>query len=205
MGVVGVVEQGMRPVVGAVGGPAEGGAEDRRLALLRQDPAELAPALHLVLRVAVLVQAGADRDYEQVVLIQVVGVVAEALQGLDDRDDHRVRGEDAAVHQRVSVDLVRGEVGRGGGGGDTRVGERAVAVRLRQLASAPALEEVGLAVRHVVGADDQLAERVLDLGRPEAPLDRVLQRAERVLGASQPHRVRILPEAAVKIPGPSST
>ena len=56
--------------------------------------------------IAVLVQAGADRDHQEVVLVEVVGVVAEALQRLDDGDDHRVRGEYAAVDERVAVELV---------------------------------------------------------------------------------------------------
>src|SRR4029077_7020050 len=90
--VVGMVEQGVCPVVGAVGGPAEGRAEYRRLAALRQDPAELAPALHLVLRVAVLMEAGADRDHKQVVLVEVVGILPESLPGLDDPDHYPVRG-----------------------------------------------------------------------------------------------------------------
>ena len=57
-------------------------------------------------RIAVLVQAGADRDHQQVVLVEVVGVVAETLQGLHDGDDHRVRGEYAAVDEREPVELV---------------------------------------------------------------------------------------------------
>ena len=103
--VVGMVEQRVGPVVGAVRRAAERRAEDRRLSVLGEDPAELAPAPHLLLAVAVLVQAGADRDDEQVVLVEVVRVVAEALQRLHDRDDHRVRREHSAVHEGVAIQI----------------------------------------------------------------------------------------------------
>ena len=104
--IAGMVEERVGPVIGPVRGPAERRAEDWRLALLGQDPAQPAPAADLLLRIAVLVQAGADRDHQQVVLVEVVGVVAETLQGFDDGDDHRVRGEYAAVDEREPVELV---------------------------------------------------------------------------------------------------
>ena len=73
---------------------------------MREDPAELAPLAHLLLAVAVLVQARAERDDEQIVLVEMVRVVAEALQRLHDCDDHGVRREHSAVHEGVAIQIV---------------------------------------------------------------------------------------------------
>ncbi len=108
-----VVEEHVGPVVGAVGGAVEDGAEDRRLASVREDPADLPPATDRALVEALLVDAGPDRDDEEVVGLDPPGR-GGPLQRLGDRCDRRVVGEDAAVDERTAVELVRGEVGRGG-------------------------------------------------------------------------------------------
>ncbi len=157
----------------------EGGDQGGILAP-RPDPAQPAPAAHLGLGVPHLMEAGPERDDQQLTGEKVVRVGVPALQGLDHRGHHGVGRKHAAIHQRRAAQATGGEVGRRRRGRHSDVDHRGVAVG--RLAGAPPLEEVGARLGHVVGGDDQLPQRIPQPGLTEPPLERLLEALRRVLG-----------------------
>ena len=173
-----VVEQDVGPVVGGVGLPVEHRRDQRRLALGREDPAERAPAGHVVGVVRLLVLAGAQRDDEQVVGVtggpswRFIASIVAAIG--------RVVHEHAAVDEGRVTASERREVRRRRRGGEPGV-DRA---ELRG-AGLPGLQEPRLASLHVVARDQEPGQRLRQGRLAEAVSERSAEPVEAVLRVEQ--------------------
>jgi hypothetical protein len=143
-------------MVGGIRLAVEEGRDQGRILAAREDPADPAPAPHPGLGVAGLVLTRPQRDQQQLAGAQVARFLVAPLERLHHRGDRRIRGEQAAVHQRSSSEATGRKVGGRGRGGKANIHHRHVAVG--GLAGAPPLEEVRPGLAHVIRGHDQLPE-----------------------------------------------